>query len=1042
LTVADRPQNVALSATSESAINVSWTAPANDGGSAVDSYTVRYRVEGGLESDWVSANTSALSTDISGLTAGTRYQVQVSANNGVGQSKWSLSAAETSLSAGAPIVASAAALAAADAVVLASSAATAHTVTLNWVTPADNGSAITGYALQFKAPGDVAWTLANQVIAAADTSVTYDAGLDKATKALQSYVNIQKILNPAFTISDAAAAAFKAALVSSFNIAGYSFRIAALNDAAPTAGLANFSSTVVADVVPATAIDIATDNVVGNLGTGFTSTVTLTWTSPATSPVTGWSVQYRATGDDAWTAVPGTVTGTTVDIATLLVDTEYEFQIAGVDRFGTGAYGDSTFLVTSPIPTAAPDAVVFDTFSAAPHTVTLNWTAPANNNAVISGYALQYKGPADLDWSLANQSIAADATSVTYDVASDVAAQAFQAYVNAQLLLDPNFSISVPDAAAWVASYVGAFSIDGYSFRLGALNSAAPSVDLANFSDALLVNYVPATVFDTATDVVAGDLTAGFLSTVTLNWTEPMVNDLFPLTGWTVQYRATGDDAWTTVTGPIIDPTVDVAGLLPDTEYEFRLAGLNSVGTGAYGDSTFLVTDVIPTAAPDAVVFDTFSAAPHTVTLNWTAPANNNAVISGYALQYKGPADLDWSLANQSIAADATSVTYDIAADLADQSLQNYVNSQLALDPTFVISPDLYNAIKTLYLSSFNMAGYSFRLAAVNSAAPSIDLANFSDAVVVDVVPATVIDGATDVVDGSYVGGYFSTVTLNWTDPANSNTVPTTGWSVRYRKTGSNGWTTVTGPITASTVDVAGLLPGTEYEFQLAGTNQIGDSAFGNSFYYTTDLAPTFSAPAAPDFADSSSTATSITVSWGESADDGGLAVTGYSLGYRATSASSWTYVTLGNVWSYQLTGLASSTHYELKVAAINLVGTGSYSAIGDVATKAVAVAPTTVLFNLNSAVLSAKAVASIKAWVKTFSKSRVVHVNGFANGITNKLATADAAAKSIAAARTAAVVKLLKSLNVKVKAYSHGSNWPIDKKNGAKNRRVVLSVM
>ena len=487
--------------------------------------------------------------------------------------------------------------------------------------------------------------------------------------------------------------------------------------------------------------------------------------------------------------------------------------------------------------------------------------------------------------------------------------------------------------------------------------------------------------------------------------------------------------------------TADVAGLLPDTEYEFQIAGLNDLGSVVFGDSTYFVTSSVPVAAPDAVVFTSFAVSGTEITLNWATPENNNSPITSYVLQYKAPGDADWTLANQSIAAGDTSVTYDVASDVVAQEFQAYINAQLALDANFAVSDVVAAAIKASFLDSFNIAGYSFRLAAINGAAPSSDLANFSDAVVIDVVPATVIDSATDMVDGEYGVGFKSTVTLNWMDPANSNTVPTTGWSVQYRATGSNSWISLGDPVEGTTADVAGLLPDTEYEFQIAGMNQIGDGAFGNSFYFRTSKEPTFSAPDAPSFGSSTSTATSIVVSWTAPEADGGVAVTGYKLAYRGPEDINWNYIEVGDVLTYQLTGLANSSEYEFQVAAVNPVGTGAYSDVNFVKTKATAVAPATVFFGANSALLSKKAQAYIKSWVKKFDSARVVSVDGYANSINNKMGMADTYAKSIAAARTAAVVKLLRSLGLTVKFASHAGNSPVDMKNGAKNRRVVLSV-
>ena len=611
--------------------------------------------------------------------------------------------------------------------------------------------------------------------------------------------------------------------------------------------------------------------------------------------------------------------------------------------------------------------------------------------------------------------------------------------------------------------------------------------------------------------------------------------------------------------------------MLPDTEYEFQVAGINAAGTGDFGDSYFYTTSSIPVDAADAVEFDSVDATSHSVVLNWSAPADNNSPITGYALQYLAPGDVDWTTADVAIAADATTVNFDLL-------------DALGADPAF--DP-----------STFNIAGYQFRLGALNGVAPTADLANFSDAVVTDLVASTVVDGADDVVDGDSTAGFFSTVTLNWTDPATATTLPTTGWAVRYRATGDDTWIAATGPIVDPTVDVAGLLPDTEYEFQVAGINAAGVGAYGDSFIFTTS-SPSFTTANAPAFDSSSSTLNTILVSWLETDNDGGRLVTGYSLGYRESGASSWTYVNVGTVLNRLITGLKSDTAYELKIAAINGEGTGDYSDIATVRTgkpehttttppvvktvvkvipeanadpvvatvtvptnsaannsSAVQVvsaptsvslvdagtagavslsaplnavvqltsslfgtqdvvqvylqtpdgtwinlgqgavnadgtlalpalklktagiynivmtlagrvspagvsprygsltqsaaikvgtlkpAATTVLFDLNSAKLSKNVQSAIKAWIKRIGKTRVVYVDGYANGITYKTAKADKLVKKIAAARASAVAKFLKSLGVTVKTAAHGSLKPVSKKAVAKNRRVVLSV-
>ena len=87
----DAPTVTAKSGATDS-LDVSWTAPANTGRPAIDDYNVQYRI--GTTGPFTSHSFSGTgtSTTITGLTAGTSYQVQVQAHNDEGDSPWSASA--------------------------------------------------------------------------------------------------------------------------------------------------------------------------------------------------------------------------------------------------------------------------------------------------------------------------------------------------------------------------------------------------------------------------------------------------------------------------------------------------------------------------------------------------------------------------------------------------------------------------------------------------------------------------------------------------------------------------------------------------------------------------------------------------------------------------------------------------------------------------------------------------------------------------------------------------------------------------------------
>ena len=84
------------------ALAVSWTAPADNGGSAITDYDLRYREKPAsgdppwTELDDTTASTATTAT-ITGLTSGTEYEVQVRAQNANGTGPWSPTATEMPL---------------------------------------------------------------------------------------------------------------------------------------------------------------------------------------------------------------------------------------------------------------------------------------------------------------------------------------------------------------------------------------------------------------------------------------------------------------------------------------------------------------------------------------------------------------------------------------------------------------------------------------------------------------------------------------------------------------------------------------------------------------------------------------------------------------------------------------------------------------------------------------------------------------------------------------------------------------------------------
>jgi len=173
-----------------------------------------------------------------------------------------------------------------------------------------------------------------------------------------------------------------------------------------------------------------------------------------------------------------------------------------------------------------------------------------------------------------------------------------------------------------------------------------------------------------------------------------------------------------------------------------------------------------------------------------------------------------------------------------------------------------------------------------------------------------------------------TSVSLAWTAPASDGDSPITDYAVEYGPDTSTYTTFTHTPSTVTSQTVAGLAASTEYVFRVAAVNAVGTGSFTSPITRTT-LAP--AVPGAP----TGLTATPdgygygyVTLEWTAPADDGGAAITDYTIQYSSNGGSSWTNYTWGQYGlNENLYGLTVGTEYVFRVAAVNSAGTGPWSA-------------------------------------------------------------------------------------------------------------------
>jgi hypothetical protein len=164
------------------------------------------------------------------------------------------------------------------------------------------------------------------------------------------------------------------------------------------------------------------------------------------------------------------------------------------------------------------------------------------------------------------------------------------------------------------------------------------------------------------------------------------------------------------------------------------------------------------------------------------------------------------------------------------------------------------------------------------------------------------------------------TASVPFTGPADFGDAAITSYTATSNPGG------ITASNASSPISVSGLSQSTSYTFTVTATNSYGTSNASSASNSIT----TASVPGAPTSVTVSDPGTDgyALVSWTAPASNGGSAITDYTVQYSSNSGSSWTTFSDGTSTSTSatVTGLTIDTAYIFRVAAVNAIGTGSYS--------------------------------------------------------------------------------------------------------------------
>ncbi len=895
--VPDAPTNLQAEASGETTINLSWSAPSEDGGLPIKKYRVESSPDGTSGWKYVGIRSGATSTTYSHrfLDPRTTRYYRVIAYNDIGYGESSnVASATTEGKAVAPDAPTG----------LSATAMGGNEIHLSWTAPSENGGAeIIGYRIETSRYANFNWS-----------ELEDDTGNDETT---YEHTN----LSPGSTRF---------------------YRVSAINSA---------GTSVVSNTVSATTLSLpgAPTNLTAT-ASGSTR-INLSWRAPSDNggaAITGYRIETWI--GSSWTTVQENTGSTTPSytVRNLRPSTSRYYRVFTITSVGTGPRSLSV-LGTTGVPgdgtATAPDAPTGLSAQASGRTtINLSWTAPDDGGSTITGFRIEVS----TDGGKTFKELVASQTLMTF-THRGLSAGTMCYYrvfaINSEGRSSPSTPASAttparePDAPtgltarasgsttinlSWTAPDNGGAAIRGYlieestdggstfselvashstttyshtgldpsttrHYQVSAINS----VGTGSPSTAASATTGPATPTATAPDAPTGlTARASGSTTINLSWTAPD-NGGAAITGYLIEESTDGGSTFSELVASHSTTTYSHTGLDPGTTRHYRVSAINSVNTGSPSTAVSATTGpATPTAtAPDAPTGLTARASGSTtINLSWTAPDNGGAAITGYLIEESTDGGSTFS----ELVASHSTTTY----------------SHTGLDPGTT---------------------RHYRVSAINS----VNTGSPSTAVSATTEPATPTATAPDAPTGLTARASGSTtINLSWTAPDNGGAA-ITGYLIEESTDGGSTFSELVASHSTTTYSHTGLDPGTTRHYRVSAINSVNTGSPSTAVSATTEPASTVTAPAAPTglTARASGSAT-ISLSW-TAPDDGGATITGYLIEVSTDGGSTFSeLVPRHSTTTYSHTGLDPSTTRHYRVSAINSAGTGSASTVVSATTE------------------------------------------------------------------------------------------------------------
>jgi large repetitive protein len=953
------PTITSITAGDQSA-SVAFTA-GSDNGSAISNY--KYSRDNGYSWTILDPLTTTSPIIIPNLTNGQTYQVKLMAINNIGEGAASDSTSVTPV--GAPETPTIIELVADD-----------QSVTINFTDGADNGSAILSY--QYSKDNGTNWTtldasavyfiqdapgvghrtinvsnLTNGQVYQVKLKATNAEGTSAATEA-QSVTPVAAPAAPAITsitpgnatatinFTDGAdngsaitsyqysidngeswttldASAVESSTIYVSNLTNgqlYNIKLRAVNIIGTSEETASQSVTPVAEPAKPTIIDIAAGD----------QSATINFTDGFNNGSAITSYQYSITNGESWVTLDPLEVDTLLDASSVEYRAIYVSNLTNGDTYyvkikATNTQGSSEETSTQSVtPVAAPAAPTITNVTAGDQSLIVAFTANSANGSAITNY--QYSTDNGTIWTI----------------------------------LDPSSTISpivIPNIT----------NGQTYQVKLKAMNAQGASVE----SSAQSGMPVAAPAAPTITSITAGDTSA------TINFTSGSSNGS-AITNY--QYSTNNGESWITQDPSSTISPIVVSGLTNGQTYQVKLIAINNIGAGAASDST----PVTPVAAPAAPTITSITAGNQSASIAFTAGETNGSDILNYKYSclLAGQEDIWTTLDTAStsspilISSLVNGETYQVKIKAVSAAGESPESNALSVKPIFkptaptiteVLAGDQSASITftagetngsdiTNYQYSATTSGeavwitldpktttspipisslangetYFIKLRAVNEVGAGETSTNTKQVkpVAAPVAPTILsITGRDHNVSISYTAG-------------SDNGSAITSYQYSCSLDGSVNWIAIDASAAATPIVVSGLTNGQTYQVKLKAINTIGESTESNEL-----SGMPVAAPDAPTITSITAGNHSASIVFTANANNGS-AISNYQ--YSTDNGSSWITIDPSSTISpIVASGLINGQTYQVKIKAVNGIGSSVASSAESVIPVAAPASPTIV---------------------------------------------------------------------------------------------------